>query len=94
MKPLMRSTKPIKLCWLALTPTARAAGEHIVTPKNLILLLPLPGQAAPGAALLPHTVSSGLVKHLPAEHHFPAIQLCFIPCSIVICQLKRLKHVC
>lgn len=78
--------------------SARAAVGHIATPKNLILHLPLPlplpSQAAPGAALLPCTVSSGLVKHLPAQHHFPGIQLCFIPCSIVICQLKRLEHVC
>lgn len=102
MEPPMRSTKPIKLCWLSLraghwhSHGARAAVWHIAATKNLTLHLPLPlpGQAAAGAALLPHTVSSGLVTPPPAQHHFPGIQLCFIHCSIVICQLKRLEHIC
>lgn len=85
MEPPMRSTKPIKLCWLSLraghwhSRGARAAVWHIAAPKNLTLPLPLPGQAAAGAALLPHTVSSGLVTSPPCTAPLPWYPAMFYP---------------
>lgn len=74
----------------------RGVSQHPVKP-NRHLPLPLPGRVTPEAALLLYAARSGLAKPPPAWHRvnrFPEIQLYFIHCFIIICQLRGLEHIC